>query len=65
MAGFTLTKKAPAQHMGWVEAFRISFVSGLIAIPAIAGAYLVKSALGINLMAGPSPLHDLLYRFVS
>ena len=32
--------------------------------PAIAVAYLVKSALGINLMAGPSPLHNLLYHFV-
>lgn len=32
---------------------------------AIAALYLVKSALGINLMAGPSPLHDLLYPLVS
>lgn len=32
--------------------------------PLVAGAYLVKSALGINLMPGPSPLHDLLYHLV-
>ena len=31
----------------------------------IAGAYLVKSALGINLMPGPSPLHDLLFPLIS
>lgn len=28
---------------------------------AVAVLYLVKSAIGINIMAGPSPLHDLLY----
>lgn len=27
----------------------------------VAGAYLLKSALGIDIMPGPSPLHDLLY----
>lgn len=32
--------------------------------PFVVGAYLVKSALGINLMPGPSPLHDLLYHYV-
>lgn len=32
--------------------------------PTIVAAYLVKSALGINLLAGPSPLHDLLYHLV-
>lgn len=32
--------------------------------PVVCGAYLVKSALGINLMPGPSPLHDLLYHFL-
>ncbi len=32
--------------------------------PMVCGAYLVKSALGINLLPGPSPLHDLLYHFV-
>jgi hypothetical protein len=28
---------------------------------AVCAAYLLKSALGIDLMAGPSPLHDLLF----
>ena len=32
--------------------------------PFVVGARLVKSALGINLMPGPSPLHDLLYHYV-
>ena len=36
----------------------------LAAPPAIAALYLVKSALGINLLPGPSPLHALLYHFV-
>ena len=32
--------------------------------PIIAALYLAKSALGINLMPGHSPLHDLLYHLV-
>lgn len=32
--------------------------------PAVVGLYLVKSALGINLLPGPSPLHDLFYHFI-
>lgn len=35
------------------------------ACAVIAALYLVKSALGINVMAGPSPLHDLLYPLIS
>lgn len=31
---------------------------------AVVVLYLVKSALGINLMPGPSPLHDLFYPLV-
>lgn len=30
----------------------------------LAGLYLMKSAAGINLLPGPSPLHDLLYHLV-
>lgn len=37
----------------------------LAAPPAIAALYLVKSALGINLLPGPSPLHGLLYHLVA
>lgn len=33
----------------------------LLASGAVAGLYLVKSALGIDLLPGPSPLHDLLF----
>ncbi|MGD9785909.1 MAG: hypothetical protein AB7E80_00950 [Hyphomicrobiaceae bacterium] len=32
--------------------------------PLVVAAYLVKSALGINLLPGPSPLHDLFYHWV-
>lgn len=33
------------------------------AVSAMAGLYIVKSALGINLLPWHSPLHDLLYHF--
>lgn len=55
---------APAKPMSWAEAFLISAATLSVAIPAIAGAYLAKSALGIDLMPGPSPLHDLLYHLI-
>ncbi len=35
-----------------------------LATGLVVGLYLLKSAAGINLMAGPSPLHDLFYHFV-
>lgn len=50
--------------MSWTEAIVVSLVALCAAVPVVAGIYLVKSALGINLMDGPSPLHDLLYHFV-
>jgi hypothetical protein len=56
---------APAKPMSWVEAILMSTAALLAVTPAIAVLYLVKSALGINLMDGPSPLHGLLYHFVS
>jgi hypothetical protein len=37
----------------------LAMAAGLLL--AVAIGYLVKSALGIDLMPGPSPLHDLLY----
>ncbi len=55
---------APANQMGWAEAFIVSGVALVLVLPMIAALYLVKSAVGINLMNGPSPLHDLLYQFV-
>lgn len=55
---------APAEPMGWAEAFLISSIALMAAVPVVIALYLVKSVLGINLMDGPSPLHDLLYHFV-
>ena len=51
--------------MSWAEACLISTAAVVVAMPVTAALYLVKSALGINLMDGPSPLHDLLFQFVS
>lgn len=56
---------APNQPMSWVEAIIVSTLALCAAVPAFAGLYLVKSALGINLMDGPSPLHDLLYQLIA
>ena len=59
-----LKATAPTNQMSWIEAFVLSSAALLAAIPVVATLYLVKSALGINLMAGASPLHDLLYHFI-
>jgi hypothetical protein len=56
---------APTKPMSWTEAILLSSVAIVAALPATAGLYLVKSALGINLMDGPSPLHDLLYQLIA
>lgn len=37
---------------------------GLMLPPAVVALYLIKSALGIDLMAGPSPLHHLFYHWI-
>lgn len=46
----------------------IAGVQGVLVLTAatalVVGLYLLKSALGVNLMAGPSVLHDLLYPLV-
>jgi hypothetical protein len=55
---------APAKPMSWTEAFFVSVAATLAFVPAFAVLYLAKSALGINVMSGPSPLHDLLYQLV-
>jgi hypothetical protein len=45
-----------------------ALVSALLTVTSLlaaaAGVYLVKSALGINLLPWHSPLHDILYHFV-
>ena len=55
----------PFEPMSWTDAFLLSCAALAVSLPLLAAAYLAKSALGINLMAGPSPLHELLYQFVS
>jgi hypothetical protein len=55
---------AQDQSISWSEAVLLSIAALVAALAVTAGLYLVKSALGINITAGPSPLHDLLYHFV-
>ncbi|MGL4395142.1 MAG: hypothetical protein ACRCS9_01255 [Hyphomicrobium sp.] len=50
--------------MSWGDAFLVATSAMSATLPIVAGLYLAKSALGINLMTGPSPLHDLLYWIV-
>lgn len=50
-----------ADTMGWTDAFIVTATAALASILALPPLYLAKSALGINLMPGPSPLHDLLF----
>lgn len=47
--------------MSWRQAIIVSLLALAVAAPATAGLYLLKSAAGLNLMTGPSPLHDVLY----
>lgn len=53
-----------AETLTWAETMLMSALLLGASVPTVAGLYLIKSAAGINLMAGPSPLHDLLYHFV-
>lgn len=48
-------------QLAWIDTLIVSLTASLACAVAIAALYLVKSALGINLMPGPSPLHDVLY----
>lgn len=50
--------------MAPARALLVSTLSAASIAAVVAGLYLVKSALGINLFPGHSPLHDLLYHFV-
>lgn len=47
-----------------VRSFVEVVIAGMALIAAAAGVYLAKSALGINVFAWQSPLHDLLYHLV-
>lgn len=50
--------------LAWSDAFIVATTAALASALALPALYLVKSALGINLMPGPSPLHDLLFWMV-
>jgi hypothetical protein len=54
----------PTREMTMFEAAVLGLTVTVGGMAAIAVLYVVKSALGINLMPGPSPLHDLLYPLV-
>lgn len=54
----------PTRDLTAFEAAALTLTVAVGAMAAIAVLYLVKSALGINLLPGPSPLHDLLYPLV-
>ena len=51
----------PSHAMTWRDAFLLAAFLAPFALIAASGLYLAKTALGINLMPGPSPLHDLLF----
>jgi hypothetical protein len=48
----------------WLDTFIVATTASLGSAAALVSLYVAKSALGINLMPGPSPLHDLLYWMV-
>jgi len=48
-----------------VRAFAQGFSIGALTTAGVVAIYLIKSAMGINLMQARSPLHDLLFHFVS
>ncbi|MEQ1714842.1 MAG: hypothetical protein ABL907_02450 [Hyphomicrobium sp.] len=45
----------------WADAFVLAGLASFATVVSASTVYLTKSALGINLMPGPSPFHDLLY----
>ena len=55
--------KRQATRLRLGEAFRV-IVAGILVVPAICAllalAYYVKTAAGLDLMNGPSPIHDFL-----
>jgi hypothetical protein len=65
---FDTLRKASASTGSAVKAHGRALLSALLIVASLpaagAGLYLVKSALGINIMPGHSPLHDLLYHLV-
>ena len=52
------------RELGILESALLAITVAMGGIAAIIVLYLVKSALGINLLPGPSALHDWLYPLV-
>lgn len=55
----TARDAAVSLSAGAMRGTAIAMLSVSLVLSAVVALYLVKSAMGINLMAGPSPLHDL------
>lgn len=51
----------PSNRMTWIQAFLLAAAAAPGGFLLFAALYLAKSALGINLMPGPSPVHDILF----
>ncbi len=56
----------PVLHSFWLATILMLKIAGwgTVLCASVAALYLVKSALGIDLMPGPSPLHDLLFPLI-
>ncbi len=63
MAAARRKKTARTTPMGWSDVAAASTLALAAIMLFSAALYILKSALGIDLMAGPSPLHDILYNF--
>lgn len=50
-----------SEPLSWIDTLIVATTTSVAAALAFPPLYLLKSALGINLMPGPSPVHDLLY----
>jgi hypothetical protein len=56
--GLTMLQMTALRRFGWAAAWASTTLC------AVSALYLVKSALGVDLLPGPSPLHDLLYPLI-
>ncbi len=62
-AGAGIVPAGAAAECIAVRALRWAAI-GFTVSAAVAALYIAKSAAGINILPGPSPLHGLLYQFV-
>jgi len=51
----------PNESMTWREAFLLATAAAPGGFLLFAALYLAKSAAGVNLMPGPSAVHDILF----